>query len=151
MARMYSRKKGQSGSKKPAGKTSYSWLGYKPKEAEMLIVKMAKEGKSPSQIGLVLRDSYGIPDVRKLLKKKITDVLESKKLLGELPEDLLSLIRKDVSIIKHLEANKQDMTALRGKQLTESKIKRLVNYYKKKGRIPETWKYDPKKAGMFVE
>jgi small subunit ribosomal protein S15 len=151
MARMHSRAKGQSRSKKPAGKTSYSWLSYKPKEVEILITRLAKAGKSPSEIGLALRDAYGIPDVKKLVKKKITQVLKAKKLLGELPEDLLALITKNVAIIKHLEANKQDMTAKRGKQLTESKIKRLVKYYKKKGRIPEEWKYDPKKAGMFLE
>lgn len=151
MARMYSGKKGKAGSTKPFGKVNYSWLGYKPKEVEMLIVKYAKEGKPSSQIGLILRDSYGIPDVRKLLKKKITKVLEEKNLLKELPDDLLALITKDVGIIKHRAANKQDMTSKRGQQLTESKIKRLVKYYKKSGKLAEDWKYDPKKAGMFLE
>jgi small subunit ribosomal protein S15 len=151
MARMYSRARGKAGSKKPAGKTSYSWLTYKPKEVEMLIVKFAKEGKSPSQIGLVLRDTYGIPDVRSILKKKITGILKEKNLLKELPEDLLALIKKDVKIIKHIEANKLDMTAKQGKLITESKIGKLIKYYKTTGRIPESWKYDPEKAGMFVE
>ncbi len=151
MARMHSGAKGKSGSKKPAEKVSYSWLGYKPREVEMLIVRMAKEGKTPSQIGLILRDSYGIPDIRKIVKKRVTDVLEAKKLLKELPEDIMALIRSEVVLIKHLEANKQDMVAKRGLQLAESKIKRLVKYYKRSGRIPETWKYDPKKAGIFVE
>ena len=151
MARMHSGARGKSGSKKPSGKTSYSWLSYKPKEVEMLITKLSKEGKSPSQIGLVLRDAYGIPDVKKLVKKSITDVLKAKKLLSELPEDLLELIKKDIAILKHMDANKQDMTAKRGMQLTESKIKRLVKYYKRTNKIPEEWKYDPKKAGMFLE
>lgn len=151
MARMHSRARGISGSKKPAGKTGYSWLTYKPREVEMLIVKLAKEGNSASQIGLILRDSYGIPDVRTLLKKKISALLKEKKLLKELPEDLLSLINKDVVIMKHLAVNKQDMTAKRGQQLTESKIARLAKYYKRTGKIAEEWKYDPKKAGMFVE
>lgn len=151
MARMYGRSKGKSGSKKPAGKTGHSWLSYKPKEVEMLIVRLAKEGKTPSQIGLVLRDAYGIPDVRILLKKRITLVLAEKKLLKELPEDLMALIKKDVAVHKHMDANKQDMTAKRGVQLTESKIKRLVKYYKNSGKIPEEWKYDSRKAGMFVE
>ena len=150
MARMHSGAKGKSGSKKPADKASYSWLGYKPKEVEMLIVKMAKEGKTPSQIGLMLRDSYGIPDARKIVKKKVTKVLETKKLLKELPEDMMALIRKAVDLMKHFEANKQDVVAKRGLQLTESKIKRLAKYYKKAGRIAESWKYDSKKAGIFV-
>ena len=148
---MHSGAKGKSGSKKPAGRTGHSWLSYKPKEVEMLIVKLAKEGKAPSQIGLILRDAYGIPDTRVILKRKITSVLKEKKLLKELPEDLMALIKKDVALYKHTEANKQDMTAKRGVQLTESKIKRLVKYYKNSKRIPEEWKYDPRKAGMFVE
>lgn len=151
MARMYSRARGKSGSKKPAGKTSHSWLSYKPKEVEMLIVKLAKEGKQPSKIGLILRDTYGIPDVRSLLKKKITEVLKDRNLLKELPEDILALIKKDVAIMKHIKANKMDMTAKRGQLITESRIKKLVKYYKNSRRIPETWKYDPEKAGMFLE
>ncbi len=151
MARMHSRARGVSGSKKPAGKTGHSWLTYKPREVEMLIVKLAKEGKSPSEIGLILRDAYGIPDIRSLLRKKVTLVLKEKKLLQELPEDLLALIKKDIAIMKHMEANKQDMTAKRGKQLTESKIKRLVKYYQKTGKIKEDWKFDPRKAGMFID
>lgn len=151
MARMYSRARGKSGSKKPAGKTSHSWLTYKPKEVELLIVKLAKEGKAPSHIGLMLRDTYGIPDVRSLLKKRITEVLKEKNLLKELPEDLLALIKKDVAIMKHMKANKQDMTSKRGQLITESKIKKLVKYYKSKSRIPETWKYDPEKAGIYME
>ena len=151
MARMHGKGKGKAGSTKPAGKTSYGWLNYKPREVEMLIIKMAKEGKTPSAIGLSLRDAYGIPDARTVLKKKVTSVLKAKKLLKELPEDLMALIVKDVAIMKHMGTNKQDMTAKRGKQLTESKIKRLVGYYKKKGRLPEEWKFDPKRAGMFLE
>jgi small subunit ribosomal protein S15 len=151
MARMYSRARGKSGSKKPVGKSSYSWVSYKPKEIEMLIVKMAKEGKSAAQIGLVMRDSYGVPNVRGILKKKISELLAEKKLLPELPEDVLALIKRDILIMKHMAANKQDMAAKRGKLITESKINRLVKYYKAKGRIPETWKFNPENAGMFVE
>jgi small subunit ribosomal protein S15 len=151
MARMHSGARGKSGSKKPAGKTPQSWLSYKPKEVELLIVKLAKEGKSPSHIGLILRDSYGIPDVRIVLKKKISDVLGAKNLLNEIPEDLLSLIRKSVYLMKHVESHKQDMAANRGLQLTEAKIKRLTKYYKRTGKLADSWKYDPKTAGIYSE
>ena len=150
MARMHGGAHGKSGSKKPYGKEGHAWLTLKPKEVEMLVVKLAKEGNSPSRIGLVLRDSYGIPDVRSVLKKRVTEVLAAKKLLHELPDDLLGLIRKDLSLHKHAQTNKQDMSAKRGILLTESKINRLLKYYKRTGRIPESWKYDPDKAGMYV-
>ena len=55
MARMYSRKKGKAGSKKPF-KSKANWVKYKPKEVELLIAKFAKTGKTGSQIGLILRD-----------------------------------------------------------------------------------------------
>jgi len=51
---------------------------------------------------------------------------------------------------KHIEQNHKDNTALRGLQLTESKIKRMVKYYKKAGKIEEGWKYDPEKIKLVI-
>jgi len=151
MARMHSRKKGISGSKKPLSKSLPVWLRYKPKEAELLIAKLAKEGKNTSELGITLRDTYGIPDVRILLKKKITKILKEKGITTELPDDLLSLIRKSVEIRKHMETNKKDQTAKRGIMLTESKIKRLTKYYKRTGKLASEWKFDPERAGFFMK
>jgi small subunit ribosomal protein S15 len=151
MARMYSRKKGKSGSTKPIEKKVQAWVRYKPKEVEMLIVKMAKEGKSNARIGLLLRDSYGIPSVKSLLGKTISRVLDDKKLTSEIPDDLMSLIRRSISLEKHREENKQDMTAKRGEQLTTAKILRLVKYYKGTGRLPASWKFDKSKVRLLIE
>jgi small subunit ribosomal protein S15 len=148
---MHSRAKGKSRSTKPSKKAAPSWVKYKPKEVELLIIKYAKEGKTPSQIGIYLRDAYGIPDVKLITKKSITEILQEKKLLKEIPEDLMALIRKAVLIRKHLDENKKDRPAKRGLQLTESKIKRLTKYYKKKGSLPMTWKYDPERIRLVVE
>ena len=103
MARMHSRKKGVSRSTKPSKKVAPSWMKYKSKEVELLVVKYAKEGKNASQIGIFLRDEYGIPDVKLVTKRSITDILKEKKLLKEIPEDLMALIRKAVLIRKHLD------------------------------------------------
>lgn len=151
MARMYSRRRGKAGSKRPAKKVISSWLRYKPKEIQLLIIKLAKEEKTPSQIGLYLRDVYGIPDVMLITKKSITQILEESKLLPEIPEDITALIRRSIALKKHLEKNKHDNTALRGLQLTEAKIKRLTDYYKKSKKLPADWKYESKKAGLMVE
>lgn len=151
MARMYSRGKGKSGSKKPIKKTLPTWLRYKSKEAELLILKLAKEGKTSAEIGTILRDTYGIPNVRLLIGRRIGNLLKEKNLLKDLPEDILSLIRRDVKIIKHIEKNKHDENAKRGKILTESKINRLVKYYKRTGRLPTEWRYDPKRASILAE
>lgn len=151
MARMYSRRKGKAGSHKPSQSSIPSWVRYKEKEIELLITKLAKEGKSSSQIGTILRDTYGIPNSKLITKKQITVILTEKKISSEIPEDLLALIRKSIAVNKHLEANKKDETAKRGLTLTESKIRALIKYYKKIGKLSSEWKYDPKRAGMFIE
>ena len=148
---MHSGKKGKAGSKKPLKRVLQTWVRYQPKEVELLITKLAKEGKDPSQIGIILRDTYGIPDVRLIIKKKIGDMLKEKKLLKDIPEDLMALIKKSAKLHRHLEENKKDETAGRGLLLTESKIKRLIKYYKRIGKLSSEWKYDPKKASMYLE
>ena len=151
MARMYSRKKGRAGSKRPSSKTLPTWVRYKQKEVELLVVKLAKEEKTASEIGLFLRDTYGIPDVKRVVGKKISSILKEHKLLPKLPEDLMALIKKSISLKKHIDENKQDKVAKRGLQLTESSIRRLIKYYKKSKKLPVDWKYDPKTVSLLVE
>ncbi len=148
---MHSRKRGKHGSKKPAKKTSPSWIRYKAKEVELLIAKLSREGKTTSQIGILLRDVYGIPSALALCGKSVSAILKDKKIVPEIPEDLSALSKKYASITKHLEANKHDETAARGLHLTESKINRLIKYYKRVGRIPEAWKFDAGKAAYLAE
>lgn len=148
---MYSRKKGAASSTRPTERKVPSWQKYKPNEIEALIVKLAKEGKQPSQIGLYLRDAYGIPDIKAALKKSITQILKEKNAAGKLPEDLTSLLRQVIALQKHMERNKQDMTAKRGLQLTESKLMRLVKYYKRSKVLPETWMYDRANVQLLLK
>ena len=148
---MHSRKKGKHGSKKPAKKTSPSWIRYNLKEAELLVAKLAKEGKNTSQIGIMLRDTYGIPNIHSLCGKSMNLILKEKNALPEMPEDLTALFKRYSGIRKHFESNKHDQTAKRGLLLTESKIKRLVKYYKRTEKISETWKFDAERLGVFTE
>jgi len=150
MARMYSRAKGKSGSKRPLNPQKPTWVRYGSKEVEMLIAKLAKEEKTASEIGIILRDSYGIPNTKQITGKKIQKILREKNLMKEIPEDLRSLIKRALMIRKHLESNHHDMTAKRGVQLTESKVNRLVKYYREKGKLPADWKYNPETAKMFI-
>ncbi len=151
MARRYSRKHGKSGSKKPLKKSLPVWIRYKPAEVEILISKFAKEGKNSSEIGIILRDTYGIPDIRVLCKKKISAILKEKKLASEIPDDLLALIRRSVTLRKHIETNNKDQSAKRGLMLTESRIKALTKNYKKTGKLPSEWKFDPERAGFYTK
>jgi small subunit ribosomal protein S15 len=151
MARMHSRKKGQSGSTKPVVKTIPSWVKYSPKEIELLVAKYAKDGKTSSQIGLYLRDEYGIPDIKLIVGKSVTQILVEKDLTKKIPEDVMALMKKVLAIKEHLAENHKDQPARRGLTLTESKILRLVKYYKRSGRIAKEWNYNPKELKLYVE
>lgn len=117
----------------------------------MLVIKYAKEGKSPSKIGLYLRDEYGVPSVRGVTGRSVTQILTEKNAMPEIPEDLMALMRKSVLLRRHLGENKKDVSSKRGLQLTESKINRLAKYYKRAERLPATWKYDPEQIKLQVE
>ncbi len=151
MAKMHSRGRGNSGSKKLLQATKPTWIRYKPKEIELLVGKLAKEGKTSSEIGLILRDSYGVPSIKLIVGKRLQEVLGEKKLSPKLPEDIMALMKRSVLIRKHLENFRQDMTAVRGLQLTVSKIKRLAKYYKRINKLAPDWKYDPSAVKLYTE
>ncbi|HHQ45405.1 MAG TPA: 30S ribosomal protein S15 [Candidatus Altiarchaeales archaeon] len=150
MARIHSRRGGNSGSKKPYRERAPEWIGLSKAEVEELVVKFAKEGRRPSMIGLILRDQYGVPDVRQVTGKKIAGILEEKGVAPDLPEDLYSLIAKAVKLREHLGKNSRDVHNRRGLHLIESKIRRLTTYYRSSGRIPKDWRYDPETAKILV-
>jgi small subunit ribosomal protein S15 len=150
MARMYSRKKGKSGSRKPAHKEA-KWVSHKPAETEDIVTKLAKKGRGPAEIGLILRDQYGIPSVRLVSKKKIMQIMHEKQAAGELPDDMLNLLKNAVRLRAHLDRNRHDRYSKRGLELTESKIRRLAKYYKARQILPEKWSYDPNQAKLLVK
>lgn len=146
---MYSRKRGKSGSKKPLLKGE--WVEYKPEEVERLVCKLAKDGMPSAKIGLVLRDQYGIPSVKDSTGKKVLEILIENKLQPKLPEDLMNLLKKAVNLREHMAKNKKDYSSLRGLELVESKIRRLVKYYVRTKRLPAEWTYEPERAKLIVQ
>ena len=150
MARMHSRRKGKSGSKKPVAKVP-AWSPFKDKEVEKLVVKYAKAGKTASEIGMVLRDAYGITSVKTLTQKRVMVILKENDLVKGLPDDLLALIKKLISIKQHLEKNKHDQSARRGTILTTSKIRRLTKYYQRTGKVAADWQLDMDRLKMYLE
>ena len=149
MARMHSRMRGRSSSSKPMKKEA-KWVNLKPKEIEDIIVRYAKEGMQSAEIGIILRDSYGIPSVKLVTKKTLSQILKENNVYPKLPEDMMNLLKKSVNLRNHMEKNKKDYHTYRGLELTESKIRRLGRYYIKKGTLPEGWKYDPQQAKLLV-
>lgn len=60
-------------------------------------------------LGVILRDSHGVAQVRFVTGNKILRILKSKGLAPDLPEDLYHLIKKAVAVRKHLERNRKVM------------------------------------------
>ena len=118
-------------------------------EIEEMILNLAKSGFLPSKIGEYIWKNYHI-NVKKLTGKSITQILKEKNFKYDLPEDLLSLMKRAVNIREHLKVHKKDKSSMRGLQLIESKIRSLAKYYKKVKYLPENWQYDPEEAKIIV-
>ncbi len=126
---------------RPVTPSAPTWVKQTSDEVEELVVKYAKEGLKPSEIGIKLRDQYAIPLTRQIVKKSVTEILEQKGVKPDMPEDLNNLVTKSLGLQKHLRANKSDRRNVRSLELLEAKVHRLSSYYKEIGRIPKTWKY----------
>ncbi len=141
MGRMHTHRHGKSHSIRPVTLRAPSWITLGPKEIEELVVKYAKDGLTPSQIGIKLRDQHSMPLIKPITKKSMGEILDENKLMPEMPEDLENIVKKAVGLQKHLKANKGDNRNVRSLELIEAKVHRLSVYYKRIDRIPQTWKY----------
>ncbi len=145
---MHARRKGVSRSNKPLQSTVP--ITMTAEEAEKLVVEMRGKGLSTSQIGIVLRDTYGVPDIKLVTKKSMTEVLRDNDVAPTLPEDLYNLITKALNLRDHLDENKKDLHNKRALQLTEAKIRRLVRYYKSSDVLPQDWTYRLDTVEMLI-
>lgn len=112
-----------------------------PAAAKAVILKLAKEGLTPSQIGVELRDDHGIPLVKPIMGKTITEVLAEGKASPKLPQDLQNLIDRAKRVQKHLQTHVSDRKNVHSLELVEAKIYRLSKYYKQRGILPNDFKY----------
>ncbi len=136
---MHARKRGGSGSKRPISKVPPPWLTVSPDEVEALVVKYAKSGIPPSQVGVILRDQHGIPLIKPIVGKKMLKILKENGLAPEIPEDLSNLIARARRMHVHLQTHRSDRYNRKRLQLVEAKIHRLVKYYKSTGVLPENF------------
>ena len=141
MGRVHSHRHGKSHSIRPVTVEAPEWVTQSPQAIEDLIVKYSKEGLTPSQIGIKLRDQHAIPLTKPVTKKTIGQILRENELEAEMPEDLDNIVNKAVGLQRHLKANRGDRRNVRSLELIEAKVHRLAVYYKRIGRIPQNWKY----------
>lgn len=185
--------KGMSDSALPYRRTPPSWLKVTSEEINEQIIKLAKKGLTPSQIGVILRDLHGVAQVKNVTGSKILRILKANGmtvdlfslsfsvphsflqfhsmarsldhsftfssfrscflcigLAPEIPEDLYHLIKKAVSVRKHLERNRKDRDSKYRLILIESRIHRLARYYKTAKQLPAVWKYEAASASALV-
>lgn len=140
--------KGKSHSIRPVGKRPPAWCKYTPEEVESTVVKLAKEGQTPSRIGVILRDQYGVPLTKPIVGKTVIEIMKASGLAPSMPEDLEVLLRRASGIVVHLEKNKKDAFNIRALQQVEAKIHKLAKYYKREGVLPPDWKYEAKTASL---
>ena len=144
---MHTRRRGSSGSDRPAADEPPEWSDVDADDVEARVVELAEQGHDPSQIGMKLRDEgvtgTPVPDVTLATDKTITEILDDHDASPELPEDLRNLMERAIRLREHVQENPQDHQNKRSLQNTESKVRRLVNYYRGDQLDPEfTYSYD---------
>ena len=150
MGRLHSKGKGIASSAVPYKRTPPSWMKTSSDEVEDHVCRLAKKGLRPSAIGVILRDSGGVPQVTAVTGSKILRLLKKNGLAPEIPEDLYFLIKKAVSVSKHLERNRKDKDSKFRLILIESRIHRLARYYRTARKLPPNWKYESATASTLV-
>jgi small subunit ribosomal protein S15 len=131
---MHTRRRGSSGSERPVVDDPPEWSDVDAEAVEERVVELAEAGHDPSVIGAKLRDEgvrgTPVPDVKLATGKKVTEILEDHDADPDLPEDLRNLMERAVRLREHVEEHPQDAQNRRALQNTESKIRRLVSYYR---------------------
>jgi small subunit ribosomal protein S15 len=127
------------------------WVPLSATEIEDLIVRFTEQGYTSARIGLVLRDQYGVPDIRLATGKTATEIMREKGVMPDLPEDLSNLMRRAISLNVHVKSHKGDFSNQRGLSLIEARIRRLERYYKRMGILPENWKYSLANAEIMLK
>ena len=151
MARMHSPGRGKRGSTKPMVDSAPEWSNTDEKEITELILSLSANGHTTASIGTILRDQHAVPDVRLVLGKRIGQVLAENDITSKYPEDMMSLMRRALRLIDHLESNRKDLHNARQLELTESKIRRLADYYKREGQLDTEWAYKRDQLRLMVE
>jgi small subunit ribosomal protein S15 len=102
-----------------------TWVKMKEPELKKTIVELA-EKHSPSQVGMILRDQYGIPTT-KIYGKKLKAYL--KELDIERNEDLENAEKKVEKIKEHLKNNVTDRKSKHKLQKAQARLNITRKYF----------------------
>ena len=105
--------------------TKPTWVKMKEPELKKVILELS-ETYAPSQIGIILRDQYGIPTT-KIFGKKLKEYLTE---LGiDRNEDLENASKKVDGIKEHLKNNVTDKHAKHKLQHAQSRLNIIKKYF----------------------
>jgi len=107
--------------------TKPAWLKIKENELKKIIAGLSSY--QPAQIGLILRDQYGIPTA-KLYGKKLKNYLEELGIKSSC--ELENAEKKFEKIKTHLKKNITDKKAKHRLQRAQSRLNRTKKYFVKK-------------------
>ena len=102
-----------------------SWAKLTEAELKNIIVELSKKNQ-PAQIGLILRDQYGIPTTRVVYGKKLSSFL--KELNIPASADLQNVQKKFERIKEHLQKNKGDKKTKHKMQKAQGRLNKLKKY-----------------------
>ena len=86
------------------------------------IVKLARKGLTPSQIGVVLRDSHGIPQVRFVTGNKILRILKAEGMYCPSHSSVLNLMYRSI-----IDMYRLNVTFLSSRQMEYLQVSLLVS------------------------
>ena len=72
---MHTKRKGKSSSTRPNRTEPPEWCKIGADEVTTITLDLWKQGVSTSEIGMILRDRYGVPDAKLVTGKKIKTML----------------------------------------------------------------------------
>ena len=101
------------------------WVKMEEPELKKVILELSKK-YSPSQVGIILRDQYGIPTT-KVFGKKMKSYL--KELGIERNEDLENATKKVDNLKEHLKNNITDRKAKHKLQHAQSRLNITKKYF----------------------
>lgn len=93
------------------------------KEAEKIIIELAKHGTTSEKIGLVLKKEHGIKNFKKEYGKRISKILKENNLY--ISPDKKNLFDQTEKLKKHLSKNKLDHPTRRILLIQEAKLRKL--------------------------
>tara|TARA_R110002050_G_scaffold47248_2_gene110426 strand:- start:96 stop:398 length:303 start_codon:yes stop_codon:yes gene_type:complete len=74
---LFSFRKGIAGSAIPYRRRAPTWLKTTPEEVSTQICKLARKGLTPSAIGVQLRDSHGVGQIKNVTGSKVLRILKA--------------------------------------------------------------------------